>query len=305
MFKIIGLEELVFAVEDITGCTQYLTDYGLTPVGNGRFEAADGTAVVIRSPDDASLPAAMDKNPSIRETVYGVEIAATLDAIAVEIARDREVYRGEGGSVHFRDEEGFAIAFKVTGRRIVAPPVRAKPMDQAGILHEMSVLPQTLSHVVYFVRDFARQEKFYAERLGFVTTDSFDNVGPFMRAPGSSDHHQVFFIQTPPFLMGVEHFTFHFESGTHVLLAGTAFANKGYQSFWGPGRHLFGSNWFWYFNSPFGCKMEFDADMDQHDDTWVARHAPMTADNAQLFLFTKVDKFVPGGPPPGGKPIHV
>jgi catechol 2,3-dioxygenase-like lactoylglutathione lyase family enzyme len=310
MFNIIGLEELVFGVDDVDACRQYLVDYGLVSVGNDgageRFEAEDGTAVIVCRNDQAGLPAQMTGAPSIRETVYGVDTAATLEAIAAEIGKDREVSRGIGGSVHFRDEEGFALAFKITGRRPVAASTPAKPLDQAGVLPGMTVVPQTLSHVVYFVRDYLKQEKFYAERLGFVTTDTFTGVGPFMRAPGSPDHHQVFFIQTPPFLNGVEHFTFHFQSGTHVLLAGTEFANKGYQSFWGPGRHIFGSNWFWYFNSPFGCKMEFDAEMDQHDDTWVARHAPMTPDNAQMFLFTQAQKFVPGGPPPGGaKPSHV
>ncbi|EGF89968.1 glyoxalase/Bleomycin resistance protein/Dioxygenase superfamily protein [Asticcacaulis biprosthecium C19] len=310
MFNIVGLEELVFGVEDIKGCTQYLVDYGLTPVVlsevGGRFEAADGTAVIIWRSDHPMLPEPMTGHPSIRESVYGVDNLATLDAIAAEVGKDRDVRRGADGSVHFRDEEGFALGFKVTRRRAIASAVRAAPLDQAGVLQGMAVVPQTLSHVVYFVRDYARQERFYQERLGFITTDTFTGVGPFMRAAGSADHHQVFFIQTPPFLNGVEHFTFHFQSGTHVMLAGTHFANKGYQSFWGPGRHIFGSNWFWYFNSPFGCKVEFDAEMDQHDDNWVARHAPMTADNAQLFLFSQAEKFVPGGPPPGGaKATHV
>ena len=308
MFNILGLEEMVFGVDDIAGCSQYLVDYGLAPVVlsevGGRFEAADGTAVVIWRKDHPALPAAMATNTMIRETVYGVDTMTTLDAIAAEIGRDREVRRGATSSVHFRDDAGFAVAFKVTQRRAVAPTTRAKPMDQAGIVQGMAVVPQTLSHVVYFVPDWQKAEAFYAQRLGFITTDTFSDVGPFMRAPGSPDHHQLFFIQTPPFMTGVEHFTFHFESGTHVMLAGTNFANKGYQSFWGPGRHIFGSNWFWYFNSPFGCKMEFDAEMDQHDDTWVARLAPMTADNAQLFLFAKADKFVPGGPPPGARPNH-
>ena len=53
-------------------------------------------------------------------------------------------------------------------------------------------------------------------------------------------------------MKGVEHFTFHMAGPTEVLQAGTRFAAKGYRTFWGPGRHLLGSNWFWYFNSPFG-----------------------------------------------------
>jgi hypothetical protein len=61
---------------------------------------------------------------------------------------------------------------------------------------------------------------------------------------------------------------------------------------------LYGSNWFWYFNSPLGCHVEYDADMDLHDGTWVAREAGMGADASQLFLFQQRDKWAPGGPPP-------
>jgi hypothetical protein len=75
----------------------------------------------------------------------------------------------------------------------------------------------------------------------------------------------------------------------------------------GPGRHKFGSNWFWYFNSPLACHVEYDADMDLHDDSWVAREAPMGADASQLFLFQHREKWAPGPPPPGaagGAPAH-
>ena len=36
--NIIGPDALVFGVDDVAACSRYLTDYGLTPVGNGRFE---------------------------------------------------------------------------------------------------------------------------------------------------------------------------------------------------------------------------------------------------------------------------
>jgi hypothetical protein len=111
------------------------------------------------------------------------------------------------------------------------------------------------------------------------------------------DHHCLFMIQTPPHMQGCEHFTFHMGSGTEVLLAGTRFQQQGWTSFWGPGRHLLGSNWFWYFNSPLGCHIEYDADMDKHDDAWAARQAPMSADNSQLFLFASREKWAPSGPP--------
>ena len=73
---------------------------------------------------------------------------------------------------------------------------------------------------------------------------------------------------------------------------------KGYQSHWGPGRHVFGSNWFWYFNSPLGVHVEYDADMDLHDDSWTPREAAMGADASQAFLLQHRQKWAPGGPPP-------
>mgnify|MGYP001815691665 FL=1 len=152
--------------------------------------------------------------------------------------------------------------------------------------------------MVYFVPDYATAEAFYAERLGFVTTDRFTGVGPFMRPAGTQDHHTLFMIQTPPHMKGCEHFTFHMMGPSEVMQAGSNMVNKGYQSFWGPGRHIFGSNWFWYFSSPLGCKMEYDADMDLHDESWNAREAALGADNSQVFLMEYREKWAPMGPPP-------
>ncbi len=84
--NIIGLDALVFGVDDVAGCVQYLTDYGLQPrdasASGGRFEGLDGTAVVIAHRDDASLPLAMGTASMLRKTIYGVADAATLNAIA-------------------------------------------------------------------------------------------------------------------------------------------------------------------------------------------------------------------------------
>jgi hypothetical protein len=113
------------------------------------------------------------------------------------------------------------------------------------------------------------------------------------------DHHTIFLIQTPAFMQGIEHFTFHLGGPTELMLAGSRFVEKGYQSFWGPGRHQMGSNWFWYFNSPLGCHVEYDADMDLHDASWQPRSAPMGADSSQAFLLQHREKWAPGGPPPG------
>ena len=311
--NIIGPDALVFGVDDVAACRQYLTDYGLMPVGvsaaGGRFEALDGTAIVIARQDDASLPPPLPTKTMLRKTVYGVADAATLDAIAAELGKDREVRRLPDGSLEASDDLGFVLGFQVTVRRsfelaaetVNAPGAAAQRGANVVAVDEQAVIqPRTLSHVVYFVPDIAKSEAFYVNRLGFRCTDRLGGAGPFLQPAGTLDHHTLFLIQTPPFMQGVEHFTFHLGGPTELMLAGTRFVKQGYQSFWGPGRHKMGSNWFWYFNSPLGCHVEYDADMDLHDTSWTARDVPMSADASQLFLFQQRDKWAPaGGPPPG------
>lgn len=308
--NIIGPDALLFGVDDVAACAQYLTDYGLKPVdvtaAGGRFEALDGTSIRIAHKDDASLPPSLGTASFLRQTIYGVADVQTLEAIAAELQKDRSVERHADGSIHTVDDAGFALAFQVTVRRPLALPAERvnapgapaqRPANVVGADGGAAVQPRTLSHVVYFVPDAAKAEAFYVNRLGFVCTDRFIGVGPFLRPAGTLDHHALFMIQTPPFMKGCEHFTFHLGGPTEVMQAGARLVEKGYQSFWGPGRHRFGSNWFWYFNSPLGCHVEYDADMDLHDTDWIAREAPMGADTSQLFLFQHRENWAPGGPP--------
>lgn len=308
--NILGPDALVFGVDDVAACAKYLTDYGLMPKDDGCFAALDGTYIQVLARDDAALPAPLPTNSTLRKTIYGVADQATLDAIAKELSSDREVKTLDDGSLEVNDDLGFTLGFQLSVRkpftlpaeRVNAPGDTPKrPLNEIGANPDADIKPRTLSHVVYFVPDAAKAEAFYVDRLGFRRTDNFTGVGPFLRPQGTADHHTLFMIQTPPFLQGCEHFTFHLGGPSEVLQAGSRFVEKGHESFWGPGKHLFGSNWFWYFNSPFGCHVEYDADMDIHDDDWQPRDAPSTADTSQLFLFQAREKWQPGGGPPPGK----
>ena len=306
--NIVGLDALVFGVEDMAPGRQYLLDYGLKETeasdAGGTYEALDGTAVILRHAKDAGLPPANAPSPNLRETVYGVADATTLAAIAENLGTDRKLTSDADGTIHTVDDGGYAIAFRVTRRRhIVAPhiginvpgqvPGRAPNVCAAD--KDEVILPRSLSHVVYFVPDVKKAEAFYQDRLGFRVTDRFVGLGPFMRPSGTLEHHTLFMIQSfNDHMVGMNHFTFHLGSAHEVLHAGWRFAQKGYKSFWGPGRHIMGSNYFWYFNSPFGGTMEFDADMDLHDDHWTPRAMPPGADNSQIFLFEHRRKWAPG-----------
>jgi catechol 2,3-dioxygenase-like lactoylglutathione lyase family enzyme len=308
--NIIGPEALVFGVEDVDACARFLEDYGLTPVGvsasGGRFEAEDGSAVVLARADDPSLPPSLGTTSALRKTVYGVADDATIAAIAEELGRDRAVRRLADGSIEAQDDMGFMLGFQVTRRRAIHTPAETVNSPGSPVARGANVLgvqvphparPLTLSHVVYYVPDEPKAMAFYTQRLGFKESDRLVGAGPFLRPAGTQEHHTLFLIQTPPFMKGVEHFTFHMSGPTAVMHGGTRLVEKGYQSFWGPGRHKMGSNWFWYFNSPLGCHVEYDADMDQHDDQWVARAEPLSADASQLFLMKPTELWFPGGGP--------
>lgn len=313
--NIVGLDAVVFGVDDMAACAQYLKDYGLIAVNEspagGRYEALDGTAVVLADAADESLPAGLANGCQLRKTVMGVADEVALQEIVEELRKDREVRQLADGSYEAEDDCGFVLGFQVTVRRPFEKPSEFSNAPGSSLQREMNSLgvdkdaeqirPGSLSHIVYFVPDVAKAEAFYVERLGYRCTDRFEGVGPFLQPAGMQDHHTHFLLPAPPHMQGVEHFTFHFSGPTEVIQNGTRFVDKGYQAFWGPGRHIFGSNWFWYFNSPFGCHMEMDADMDLHDAEWEPRVAHMSADASQTFLMKHRNKWSPGpGAPEDG-----
>ncbi|MGC3982348.1 MAG: VOC family protein [Steroidobacteraceae bacterium] len=303
--NILGPDFLIFGVDDLDACVQCVEDYGLVKVersaAGATYEAMDGTGVIIRKTSDSSLAPAIAAAPNIRETLYGVADKSTLENIGAELSKDREVVL-RNGVLHSLDDDGYPIGFQVTTRRKINAPhygvnvpgqEYGRPLNAIAAIDDEQIQARSLSHVVLFTRDKLKSEKFYAERLGFRTVDVFTNLGPFMRPAGTHEHHTLFFIEAP--LVGLQHFTFHFAGANEVLKAGWEFVQKGYKSSWGPGRHILGSNYFWYFNSPFGGLIEFDADMDVHDDSWQPRYIPANQDTSQTFLMQYTSKWSPNG----------
>ncbi|CAD5274250.1 Catechol 2,3-dioxygenase-like lactoylglutathione lyase family enzyme [Alteromonas sp. 38] len=310
--KVVGLETIIFGVDDIPSCAIFLTDYGLIPVDvtdeGGRFEALDGTGVVLAKTEDPSLPASVGNGCMMRKTVMGVADQQSLDDLYAELSKDRAVETLADGSIESHDDSGFAIGFQISKKKQInlvgeisnlpGSPFQ-RPVNQLGVdVDAEQIRPISLSHIVYFVPDVKKAEAFYVERLGFRCTDRFEDIGPFLQPSGSLEHHTHFLIGAPPFMQGVEHFTFHFSGPTELIQNGERFIKKGYQAFWGPGRHILGSNWFWYFNSPFACHIEMDADMDLHDKNWTPRVSPMGADASQAFLMRNREKWAPGADTP-------
>jgi catechol 2,3-dioxygenase-like lactoylglutathione lyase family enzyme len=280
---IVGVDQAVFGVEDLEAARRFCRDYGFKEVEHGTagatFEAQDGTGVLLRHATDASLPAANVSGSTGRETIWGVRNKDALEKIGAELSSDRQVRRDSAGVLHTTDDEGLAIAFQVTKRH--AYDAKPAPFNVSGLPPQRPInhrvdfktrgAPRSIGHIVFWSDDPDRSMKFYVDRLGFRVTDHVRNkAGVFARAAGSSDHHNLFFLGKPNTKVSFQHVECHFSDFQEIVVTGNFISEQGWKTARGPGRHVLGSNYYWYFVTPMGGAFELSADIDQLDDNWVA-----------------------------------
>jgi hypothetical protein len=273
--KIVRVESLLYGVEDVEAGIRYYEDWGLPCVEKGakgaEFRLPSGQSILIRAATDAALPAAPDSGSTLREAIWGVEDAASLEAIGAELGRDREVKRDPRGGLHARDDAGFAIGFRPVSRGTkndaAEPPRMNRPFDP-----ERRARPTRLGHIVYNIPRQAIEKvlAFYLERLKYRLTDRALDTGAFMRCTGSTDHHNLFFA-TRHDQTSFNHAAFEVRDIDEIILGGKYMKSRGWQPNSPVGRHILGSNLFWYFDNPCGGRTEYFADMDQMDDNWKPR----------------------------------
>jgi len=280
--QIVGVDSVIFGVEDLEAARKFCQDYGLSEAGHGAagadFSTLDGSSVLLRRAGDAGLPPARVTGSTARETIWGVRSKADLEELGAELSSDRQVRRDGAGLLHTTDDEGLAVAFRVTERHaFTAPP---KPANVCGLPPQRPVnsrvkfteraKPRSIGHIVYWSDDPDRSMKFYVDRLKFRITDHVRNkLGVFARAAGSPDHHNLFFIGKPGATTGFHHLECHFGDFQEVIVNGSRISGEGWKTHHGPGRHVLGSNYYWYFATPMGGAFELSADMDQLDDNWL------------------------------------
>jgi hypothetical protein len=106
--------------------------------------------------------------------------------------------------------------------------------------------------------------------LGFKLTDRYPGAGHFYRAPGSTDHHNLFLLRRGDAL-GFHHVAFDVRDIHEVFGGGFHMTRRGWETHLGPGRHPISSAYFWYFRNPCGGAAEYDFDTDVVTDAWVPR----------------------------------
>lgn len=272
---ILRVESMVYGAEDLDAGIRYFEDWGLPCSGRGAhgadFALPSGQTIHVRSAKDGGLPSAPDAGSTLREAVWGVADAAGLERIGAELARDREVKTDASGTLHSRDEAGFAIAFRRAAIAPKAAPAAAPRMNRP-FDPERRARPSRIGHVVYNAAKSVLEQQlaFYMGRLGFRMTDRALDTGAFMRCEGSSDHHNLFMAIRAD-RNGFNHAAFEVKDIDEIVLGGKHMKSRGWKPNTPLGRHILGSNVFWYFDNPAGGRTEYYCDMDQMDDDWKPR----------------------------------
>jgi catechol 2,3-dioxygenase-like lactoylglutathione lyase family enzyme len=253
--------------------------------------------------DDPSLPASPEAGPTNRETVWGVDSKASLEALAADLSNDREVKQTADGVLHTRDESGFAIGFALAHATPAAVPTKgynwyqtADRLNRRAPRHP-AVQPIRIGHIVFLIKNDANKDKaraFYQQRLGFKSTDHSARVGDFMRVGGAgADHHSFLLMWIRQQPVKFDHVAFEVAGFDDVLAAGPFMEQRGWKGTWGPGRQSLGSHLFWHFDNPCGGEVEFFTDMDRFDDSWQSQFWPDQTPGADWLL---------GDPPAYGPP---
>jgi catechol 2,3-dioxygenase-like lactoylglutathione lyase family enzyme len=167
------------------------------------------------------------------------------------------------------------VSPSVKSRALAALPVIAGQGAAPARSRVPQVRPRTLSHVLLFTPDVMRMLKFSEEVLGLRLSDHSGDVIAFMHGPHGSDHHLIAFAKSHA--PGLHHTSWDVASIDEVGCGAEQMRSAGYVQGWGVGRHVLGSNYFFYVRDPWGSYAEYSFDIDfvPHDVEWPAADHPL------------------------------
>ena len=260
----------------------FFKDFGLKEVSfapdHQRFETLNGSLVKVVLPSDSAYPQAMEEGPTLREVTWGVRDQQTLDRLAQVLKGHRgyEDLRSTQAQIKVLDPHGLLLVFQMSAKKaldIVGSPTNpygaVARVNQASPVYERAT-PIEIGHVVLFTDQLRAAQSFY-ESLGFVVSDEYPNRGVFLRCGEQAGHHDLFLLQVPNKKPGLNHVAFTVRDIHEVFGGGLHMSRCGWKTQLGPGRHPVSSAFFWYFESPCGGLVEYNADEDYLTGEWHAR----------------------------------
>ncbi len=289
---VLGVESVVFGVSDLAEQVRFWVDFGLVLSAHGddeaEFRLPSGSRLILYRHGDTRLPLPDPfAGDGVKETVWGVDTAANLEAIAKSLATEVAVTNAPDGTVRCVCPDGQPIALRLWDKRAVvceASPVNTPgnhPRFNQHRIWRARALPKTINHVVFFSPDYIASYEFYERHMGFRYVDHSRGTGVFGRADGTNEHHSIFWVNCD-LPIAPDHFKFmHIAFGCddidEVMLGANIMEAKGWKNTTmntsgGISRHRISSAIYYYCEIPGDAgEAEYHADSDYIDDNWVPR----------------------------------
>jgi len=268
-------------VPDQTLGQRYYQDFGLVD------ESGRGAAVRLRAARQTRESVQLYEGPRKRLHhlcfgATGEDFARTRSAVRLNGVPEVDPPRGGAGEGFWlRDPDGNFVNVReesAPGAPADPPP----PLNGPGYAPRQAVrgaperglkpAPRRLGHVLLFTPDIARQVDFYTRVLGLKLSDRSQEIIAFMRC--TTDHHNLALLASRA--PGFHHASFEVGGVDEIALSAAAMADRGWQPGWGLGRHVIGSNFFYYIRDPWGSFAEYFYDLDHIPEScaWEPRNFP-------------------------------
>lgn len=197
----------------------------------------------------------------VRSVTFQVASEASLDEIQARVPQYGGCVLKEKSPI---EEPGRGIGVVVSD-----PQKRVLQFVYGDEKHQESAerpdYPVRITHIVFNSVDVATAQHFYENALGFKLSDR-TRIMAFMRC--ASDHHSVALADAEDNTFN--HVAFLMPDLESALRGAGRMRDAGYAIEWGVGRHGPGNNAFAYFIGPAGFVIEYTAEVQQVDDTYVA-----------------------------------
>ena len=292
-----SLNRFVFTVPDLAPAEEFYRSFGLDV-------RREGNRLDLHTHGHPHCWGSVYANGQPKRIQY-LSFAAYADDFDALAARVRSAGAcdphplSDGQGAWTRDADGTAIqvvvgpkvspATKATDTQVQPPPPgkgAAPGRSAASPVH-----PRRLSHVLLFARDVPSQAAFYERVLGLRLSDRSADIIAFLHGPHASDHHLLAFAKSEA--PGLHHSSWDVGRFDDVGLGAELMKAKGYGHGWGVGRHVLGSNYFYYVQDPWGSWAEYSYDIDfvPADVDWPAADHP-PEDSFYIWGPTVPDDFI-------------
>jgi catechol 2,3-dioxygenase-like lactoylglutathione lyase family enzyme len=212
----------------------------------------------------------------------GDDFQATRESVRRASLREVDPPRGApDGGLWIRDPDGTLVSVRdeAPAPPPADPPLRlnspghvARPAERGAPEATVTASPRRLGHVLLFTPDVERQLDFYTRVLGLKLSDRCQTIIAFLRC--TTDHHNVAFLTSKG--PGFHHASFQVGSVDEIAMGAGRMRDAGWQMGWGLGRHVIGSNYFYYTRDPWGSFAEYYHDLDfiPEQCAWTPRDFP-------------------------------